>query len=76
VDKGDGVESAKDLMLLLVNDVRMSVNVEILTMYIFQLMDHRRGGTANARMQFQVQLAAVASETAFARTLAGKISEG
>jgi len=45
-------------------------------MYIFQLMDHRRGGTAKARMQFHVQFAAVARETAFARTLAGKISEG
>lgn len=45
-------------------------------MYIFQLMDHRRGGTAKARMQFQVQLLAVARDTAFARTLAGKISDG
>ena len=62
-------------------------------MYIFQLMDHSRGGTAKAKMQFltdvstyrerslgyssyHVQLVAVAIETAFARTLAGKISDG
>jgi hypothetical protein len=45
-------------------------------MYIFQLIDQSRGGTAKARMQFHVQLLAVARETAFARTLAGKISEG
>jgi hypothetical protein len=30
----------------------------------------------NARMQFQNQLLAVASETALARTLVGKISDG
>lgn len=45
-------------------------------MYIFQLMFHSSGGTPNARMQFQSQLAAVARETALARTLTGKISEG
>lgn len=45
-------------------------------MYIFQLMLQRSGGTAKARIQFQVQFAAVARDTAFARTFAGKISEG
>jgi hypothetical protein len=40
-------------------------------MYIFQLIDHSRGGTNNARRQFQIQLDAVASETALARILAG-----
>jgi hypothetical protein len=44
--------------------------------YIFQLMFQRSGGTPNARMQFQSQLEAVARETALARTLAGKISDG
>ena len=62
------------------------------TMYIFQLMLQRRGGTAKARIQFQVQFEAcrhqhlhylgsrhdlpVARDTAFARTFAGKISLG
>jgi hypothetical protein len=45
-------------------------------MYIFQFIDHKRGGTAKARIQFHVQLAAVAKETALARTLAGNISDG
>jgi hypothetical protein len=45
-------------------------------MYIFQLMLLSRGGTMYARMQFQNQLLAVASETALARTLVGKISDG
>lgn len=45
-------------------------------MYIFQLMFQSSGGTPKARMQFQSQLEAVERETAFARTLAGKISEG
>lgn len=44
-------------------------------MYIFQLMLQRRGGTAKAKMQFHVQFEAVASDTAFARTFAGKISD-
>ena len=39
-------------------------------------MLQRRGGTAKARMQFHAQLDAVARETAFARTFAGKISDG
>jgi hypothetical protein len=45
-------------------------------MYIFQLMLQSRGGTANARIQLKVQLVAVAKLTAFARTFAGKISDG
>lgn len=45
-------------------------------MYIFQLMDDSRGGTANARIQFQSQFDAVARETAFARIFSGKISDG
>ncbi len=40
--------------------------------YIF----HKRGGTANAKMQFQNQFEAVARDTAFARILVGKISDG
>jgi hypothetical protein len=47
-----------------------------LAMYIRQLILQRRGGTAKARMQFHVQLAAVARDTALARTLAGNISDG
>lgn len=39
-------------------------------------MFQRRGGTANAKMQFQNQLLAVARETAFALIFVGKISEG
>lgn len=61
-------------------------------MYIFQLMLQRRGGTANAKIQFHVQFVAevvnfvnpskvvanipVANDTAFARTFEGKISLG
>ena len=45
-------------------------------MYIFQLMDHSKAGTKSASRQFQIQLDVVASETALARTLDGKISAG
>lgn len=45
-------------------------------MYIFQLIAHNSGGTAKARIMFQNQFAAVARETALARTLLGKISAG
>lgn len=45
-------------------------------MYIFQLIFQSSGGTPNASAIFQVQFDAVASETALARTLAGKISDG
>jgi hypothetical protein len=44
--------------------------------YIFQLIFCRSGGTPKASAIFHVQFEAVASDTAFARTLAGKISEG
>lgn len=39
-------------------------------------IDHNKGGTAKARIQFQNQLLAVANETAFALIFVGKISEG
>jgi len=45
-------------------------------MYIFQLIFHSKGGTANASTQFQNQFDAVAKDTAFARILVGKISDG
>jgi len=45
-------------------------------LHIFQLIFQRRGGTANARTQFQNQLEAVASDTALALIFVGKISEG
>lgn len=44
-------------------------------MYIFQLILCNNGGTPKARAMFQVQLEAVARETALARTLAGKTIE-
>ena len=44
--------------------------------YIFQLMRRSSGGTANASAQFMIQFDAVDSDTACARTLRGKISDG
>jgi len=46
------------------------------TMYIFQLMLRRSGGTANESAQFHAQLDAVERATAMARTLCGNTSEG
>lgn len=72
VDESQTVEGTEDLkpgQRLLAH-----VSAGLLTMYIFQLMLQRRGGTAKARIQFQVQFEAVARDTAFARTFAGNIS--
>jgi hypothetical protein len=74
VDEGCAVEGCEDHIWEACELVRYWGERSYL--HIFQLIFHNKGGTANARIQFQNQLEAVASETALARILVGKISEG